>query len=110
MPSKTTQMDLKNTVLSKRNQREKDKYRMILLKCGNWKKKKVNKMKQKLIDTEKRLAVTRRRLGVSKTSEGSKADVMNGELNLWSWSLCGIYRCRITMLYTQNLHNEKINF
>ena len=46
------------------------------------KKKKVNKMKQKLIDTEKRLAVTRRRLGVSKTSEGSKADVMNGELNL----------------------------
>ena len=35
MPSKTTKMDLKNTALSKRNQREKDKYRMILLKCGN---------------------------------------------------------------------------
>ena len=34
MPSKTTQMDLMNTVLNKRDQREKDKYHTILLKCG----------------------------------------------------------------------------
>ena len=53
-------MDLKDIMLSKISQIEKDKYCMSSLICGILKKIKMNKQnKNKFIDTKKRLMVTR---------------------------------------------------
>ena len=67
MPFVITWMELEGIVLSEVSQTEKDRYYMISLICGIFKKK-------ELIDTENRLVIARNRVRgrVGKMGEGVK--------------------------------------